>query len=251
MSSVVDQEFWDEQNAGVELDFDPEALNFRDLFDRYLEPGGSCFEVGCYPGRFLVYLCRRFGYTANGIDRTPLVKTRLREFLFRNGVSVGQLFCEDFETFPSDREYDVVTSFGFIEHFENVEEVLKKHISLVKVGGVLVLACPNFRGLQYVFHRVFDADNLRRHHIPAMDLRRWRRVLRDNGMRVLHDGYYRTAEFWMHSERPDPFRESVGGSIIRVAKRLDERVRFPTWFLSPFLVSISRKLPPAGEAGRN
>ena len=82
----------------------------------------------------------------------------------------------------------VACSFGFIEHFWNLEEVIERHVKLVKPGGTLILAAPNFRGLQYAFDRLLDAANLRRHVIKAMDLRAWREILLRNGMIPLHHG---------------------------------------------------------------
>lgn len=241
MSSVVTQGFWHEGWSRFEPEFDPEALGFRDLFDAYFKPGGSCFEIGCYPGRFLIYMCKRFGYTANGIDWTPLIRTRMPEFLRGHGVPVGEFYCEDFETFRCDRTFDVVYSLGFIEHFRNLEEIIRKHIALVKPGGTLFLSCPNFRGLQYPFHRIFDAENLRAHVVQTMNLTRWRRVLEENGMEVLREGYYRTIGFWTNPEAAKGFRGRVSGSIVRVAERLDKHFKVPNRWLSPHMFSISRK----------
>jgi len=247
LASIVSQDFWDEQNAGVDFRFDVAALNFRDLFDAHLTPGGSCFEVGCFPGRFLAYLCSRFGYVANGIDATPYVRTRMPEFLRQRGVAFGDFFCEDFLKFNPKQRYDVVCSFGFIEHFSNVEEIIRKHVALVRPGGTLILACPNFRRVQFVFHRVFDAENLRHHVTSSMDLEAWRRILEESGMQIVHEGYYRTAQFWIHPDRPKGLMTSLGGSLVRVADLLDRHLDVPTSWLSPFMISISRKVAGAAH----
>lgn len=251
MGSVVNQGFWEgfwEDRPQVLPKYSPEVLGFRDLFEEYFPSGGTCFEVGCYPGRFLIYLCKRFGYTANGIDWIPHIRTHTPDFLRRHDVSVGEFHCGDFETFHSERRYDVVYSLGFIEHFQNLEEIIRKHISLVKVGGTLFLSCPNFRGLQYVFHRIFDADNLRAHVLPTMDLRRWRRVLEQNGMEVVREGYYRTVGFWTNPAAAKGILGSVSGSIIRMAERVDKSFRMPNRWLSPHMFSISRKVNDAPGA---
>jgi len=245
MSSIVNQECWEgfwEDRPQVIPDYDEQALGFRDIFDEYFKPGGTVFEVGCFPGRFLIYLCKRFGYTANGIDWIPEIRTHTPEFLRRNGVAVGKFFCEDFEKFQCDEQFDVVYSLGFIEHFQNLEEIIRKHIALVKPGGTLFLSCPNFRGLQHVYHRLFDADNLRAHVLPTMDLGRWRRVLEANGMQVVREGYYRTVGFWTNPGESRGIRGSVSGPLVRVAEQLDRRFRIPNRLLSPHMFDISRKV---------
>jgi 2-polyprenyl-3-methyl-5-hydroxy-6-metoxy-1,4-benzoquinol methylase len=40
-----------------------------------------------------------------------------------------------------------VISFGFIEHFDNPENVIQKHLDLLKPGGILIVGVPNFTGI--------------------------------------------------------------------------------------------------------
>jgi len=242
LTSAASQEYWDGRYEGVLPKFDETAIGFQDLYERYLPRGGTCFEVGCYPGRHLIYMGKKFGYTVNGIDWVPEVQTVTPEFLRRHGVKVGQFYNEDFEKFESDRQFDVVYSLGFIEHFWNLEQIIEKHIALVKEGGTLFLSCPNFRKLQFVFHRVFDSKDLRAHVVETMDLARWRRVLERNGMEVVREGYYRNIGFWTRPEAAVGLRGSMSGSLVRVADHLDGHFRVPNRWLSPHMYSISRKV---------
>lgn len=223
MISSADERFWDTLYAHLPLAYPPSFSLFKDLFDRYLTPNGTCFEVGCYPGNFLIYLGKRFGYVVSGIDTTPYVTSRLPEHIVHNGVKIGEFYQQDFLTFESDKVYDVVCSFGFLEHFHNTEEVIEKHIRLVKPGGTLVLSCPNFRGLNYILYRLLDPATLRPHVIAAMNLRRWRRALERNGMAIQYQGYYRTAGFhaWL------PVLKSVGAVGEMVCRTGDRPNRSP------------------------
>ena len=176
MSSIVSQDYWDEVCESIVLVYKPHNIELKEIFDQYLKPGGTCFEVGCYPGRYLIYLGKRFNFTVSGIDSTPLVHSRMPGFLTEHGVRTGNLYHGDILSFEPDKQYDVVFSFGFVEHFVNLEEVIEKHVQLVKPTGVMIVACPNFRGLQYFLHRLLEPSALERHVLDTMDLSRWKRI---------------------------------------------------------------------------
>lgn len=241
MMSIVDQGYWDTGYADLPLVYNPDDIEFTELFDRYLKPKGTCFEIGCYPGNFLIYLGKRFDYVMSGIDTTPYVLSRLQEHLINNGVKISKLYHGDFLSFQSEEVYDVVCSFGFIEHFSNFEGVIERHIQLVKPGGILILSCPNFRGMQYVLHRLLDPVNLRRHIIKAMSLHRWKRVLESNGMKIIYQGYYRTVDFWVETPPTKCWAPQAIKWIKWAAKQVDQRVNWPHLLFSPYMISFSRK----------
>jgi 2-polyprenyl-3-methyl-5-hydroxy-6-metoxy-1,4-benzoquinol methylase len=246
MASVVGQEFWDKSYEEAALRFNPDEVQFKDLFDKYLPRGGTCFEVGCYPGRYLIHLGREFGYTVSGIDATPGVD-RLADHIRANGVSVGNLYRGDFLTFAPPERYDVVCSFGFLEHFSNFDDVIRRHLDYLKPGGTLVLSCPNFRRAQYLLHRLLDAENLARHHLPAMDLNRWAQVLEANQMQITYKGFYRTADFWSESPHGRLGHLAAVASA-KVMRTVDRWVHRPNRWTSPFLVCIASR--PAGTLSR-
>jgi len=246
---IVDQQYWDAGYAGHKLAYSPEQIQFKEIFAQYLPRGGeggvrSCFEVGCYPGSYLIYLGKEFGYEANGIDLTPRTAAEFAEYLRGNGVTVGKIERGDFFEFAPERQYDLVCSFGFVEHFADYEEVIRRHAALVKAGGTLVLSAPNFRGLQGVLHALLDKPNLDRHVLGSMNLRRWRGALERCGMQVVHEGYYRTFDFW--TDHPTASRGSrwLAMRIAGAGRRVDRMVHWPNRFTSPYMISVARKEGP-------
>jgi SAM-dependent methyltransferase len=224
------------------------SVLFKDLFDRFLPRGGDCIEIGCYPGSYLIYLGKQFDYTVHGIDAAPQVAA-LPALFAAEKVRAGELIQDDFFSFQPGRKYDVVASFGFVEHFYDLEQVLRKHAELVAPGGTLVVSCPNFRRLQWLLHRVLDRANLERHVLASMDLRRWREILSRAGLDFVWDGYYQTMDFWTDSPG-SKLQRSIGKRIGSVARFVDRRLRLPNRFTSPYLVSISRK-PSEDSSYRN
>jgi SAM-dependent methyltransferase len=241
MLTTAPQTYWDALYDARPLAYDDHEILFGDLFERYLPQGGTCFEVGCYPGNFLAYLARRFGYTVSGIDATPAVLTRMEPLLRQSGISVGSLSHGDFFSMPLDCQYDVVCSFGFVEHFANTAEVLRRHAALVAPGGHLVVSCPNFRGAQWMLHRWLDPMNLSRHRTAAMDLSLWKRVLEKAGFHTLHAGYYRTFDFWTEDPISHPLNQFAKRAILRVGRAINCRTNWPTRWFSPHQILIARR----------
>src|SRR5947208_345372 len=195
--SITPQSLWDAYYARHKDDpYDETRVPYKDLFDRHFRPGGSCLEIGFLPGDILTYLSRRFHFVASGIDLTPFRESEVRARMMRNGATVGRLVNEDFLSLSPEGLYDVVCSFGFIEHFSDPEPVIKKHVEFLRPGGTLVISSPNFAVAQYFMHYWLDRENLQNHNVKAMDLDLWRRVLETNGMQILFSEYYGTFGFW-------------------------------------------------------
>lgn len=241
MSSIVDQNYWDKGYQKLTLRYNEDSILFKEIFDKFLKPNGTCFEVGCYPGGYLVYLGKKFNYTVSGIDRTPFIEDRLPSFINSENVKIGQFFNEDFMHFHSSKTYDVVCSFGFIEHFSDLDTVIEKHIKLVKPSGILILACPNFTRGQYLFHRLFDLKNLDRHVVDTMSLPRWREILKRNNMDILYDGYYKTMEFWTESFPQNNISQRILNIIQRTSNKIDRHIHIPNRWFSPYMISVSKK----------
>jgi L-malate glycosyltransferase len=197
------QDFWDSSWSDRDYGIAPENDQMRAWMEERIagSPPGSCFEVGCFPGAHLAFLGAA-GYTLNGADLTPRTSPEMAQWLRKQGYKVGAIDKSDFLTYPTDLQHDLVYSNGFIEHFENWKEVLLKHAALVKPGGLLLIAVPNFRGrFQNWLHRLVDQENLDRHYLPSMDPTLWAKVLSDAGFTIEWQGYFAEFEFWVGVEK--------------------------------------------------
>jgi len=242
MNSAAPQQYWDDIYVRWPLVYKPERVLFKDVFARFCPRGGHCFEVGCYPGDFLIYLSKTYGYVASGIDLTPRVADELPEHCRRNGVEVGEILYGDFFAFAPSRGYDVVCSFGFIEHFVDCEAVIERHVRLLAKGGVLFISVPNFRWIQFCLHWLLDRPNLRRHVTDAMSLSRWRRCVESLGLRVVEDGYYQRFGFWYESPTSDRLISFSRRHIARGARRIAGAEPWPpNRFTSPFMYLVATK----------
>ena len=114
---------------------------------------------------------------------------------------MGDFYYEDFLKFNSDRKFDCVFSVGFIEHFENWEEVFIMHLDLVNPDGSIIIEVPNFRGwFQFIPRFLFDRENLNRHNLKTMDLKKWKIILESKGFEITFSNYIGGYQLWFEGK---------------------------------------------------
>jgi 2-polyprenyl-3-methyl-5-hydroxy-6-metoxy-1,4-benzoquinol methylase len=198
--NLYSQQLWDQGYMSLEFDEtspdDPVALWLK-KWAGGLPNKGSCFEVGCFPGRYLAVM-GQMGFQLNGTDLTPRTDTEMKAWLQSRGYAVGKISRDDFFRSTSVEKYDAVYSLGFIEHFSEWRQALAKHAEMVKEGGLLLVAAPNFAGaFQRRVHRYLDTENFHRHHLPAMNPDGWRREAENLGFEIIDCGYFGGLDFWI------------------------------------------------------
>lgn len=203
-------------------------------------------EIGCYPGNYMVYLSRRFGYRVSGLDFMTEV-SRLRPLLEHAGARVEDLIEADFLTFASPKQWDVVSSFGFVEHFEDLSFVLDQHLKLVAPGGYLVVEVPHFRAGQFLLRKAFQPALLDSHNLEAMKPEWYRQFLYSRGLEVSFCDYFRTFEFWISPSGPQrafPLLNrvvNVGSRLVKKGLELTKLDQVPNRYFSPYIVVVARK----------
>ena len=153
-ASLTDEAYWDERWGSVRLPaLVDEGIRWQlamaGVFRRFLQhdPAISIFEIGCAPGRWLVWFHRTFGYAAFGCDLSRAAAETARANLAMSGVP-GEIYTGDItkEGDLPDKQFDVVVSLGVIEHFSDPEPVVRRHVDFVKPGGMIILNVPNLAG---------------------------------------------------------------------------------------------------------
>ena len=113
----------------------------------------TAVEIGCAPGKWLVYLYKTFGYKITGIEYAHHAYKKTIENHKMLDIP-SKLFEVDLMQFES-KPFDVVFSVGFIEHLSNVDAIIKKKISLCKKNGYVVTMIPGMSGLNWWISRTF------------------------------------------------------------------------------------------------
>lgn len=224
MKSIVEQKYWDSGYERIELSIAPPEDGVRKWVEKYIPRGnGSCFEVGCFPGRYLAVFGEK-GYELNGIDLTGRVEKDLPVWLKSQGFRIGSFEKRDFLKYRPNEKYDVVCSFGLIEHFINWPELIKKHLELVKDNGYLVISTPNFRGLvQRLLHRTLDEESFRRHLLDSMRPDVWADLAIEEGFNIVFKGYFGGFDFWFDAQHRNDLQNYWLGKLIENLPDLKRR----------------------------
>lgn len=200
MNDLTTKDFWsDLKRKSSRID----KHEFDEIFEEHLkQTKGTALEVGCVPGNILARICKRFGYFPEGIDFDEHTVSTTGKTLLDSGLKHFKIYVEDFNKWKTNKKYDLVCSFGFVEHFSNAEEIIKKHIDLVKKGGKVIIEVPNFAGVPGFFHKLVDGPSLKQHNTSIMNLDFFRDIAKQNNLKVLYLGYYGSFHFqWGYGRR--------------------------------------------------
>ncbi|MBW6442509.1 class I SAM-dependent methyltransferase [Patescibacteria group bacterium] len=190
MPKLTSPKMWESQVSYPKLD----SILFSDLFREYLFPvkNKNCLEIGSNGGRFLAYISKNFGYFPEGIDYARGSKKTTEETLINNGKKDYKIYEEDFFKWIPKKKYDLVMSFGFIEHFSGKENslIIKKSLNLLNEKGLTIITVPNFRYFRHFLYLFINKEKLKRHNLSIMKKAYFRKIAKENNLKILFLNYY-------------------------------------------------------------
>lgn len=154
----------------------------RVLHDRV--PHGPVLDVGCGRGILLDQL-RSLGYEAHGVEFTDTAAWHARR---RLGLDVA---AGDFLTLPHEADrFHAVIFWHTLEHFPNPVEAVARARELLRPGGLLAVAVPNFDSLQArLFGRHWFHLDVPRHYFH-FGLRSLEAILARHAFRVVRTDHF-------------------------------------------------------------
>lgn len=197
---LSEKEFWENywktnKIDGGEIKRSKRSLSTNsilDILDKYLpvKEGFHTLEIGGAPGRYLIYMGKNFKYHLHSLDYSKVGNEQtiknMRTALIPVKVYEGDLFSESFnKDLPL---FDIVYSLGFIEHFQDLNLVVKKHTELLKPGGILLLGVPNLGGIYRIFLKRTATDILAIHNLDSMKIENWKKFEKDLNLTSLFKG---------------------------------------------------------------
>jgi SAM-dependent methyltransferase len=151
-------------------------------------------EVGCGNSVWLSYFRKYYGFQVYGLDYSEYGCEQTIKILQRDGldgvIKLGDLFNPPPELLGT---FDVVCSFGVVEHFTDTAAVLSAIKRFLKPDGILITTVPNLNGATGVLQKLFYKPVYDIHVV--MDIDFLASSLQTAGMEVLHKQYYCTTTF--------------------------------------------------------
>lgn len=139
-----------------------ERALFKDManaFKKYgfVDQDKTLVEVGCARSAVLPLFAKKLGFRISGIDYSPNGCDQTRHVLERERVQ-GEIYCCDIFSPPNNliEKFDVVVSFGLIEHFSDTTEIVSSLSRLVKPGGLVFTSLPNMNGTIGFAQKILD-----------------------------------------------------------------------------------------------
>lgn len=246
MADLTTEEFWTGLGRRVPKPGDKTTdMEFRWIFEKHLKyrKTGRMLEIGCVPGTFMAYFYNEFGYFPEGIDfdkyAIPITSQTLKNF----GVEKFKVYRADFNKWKPKKKYDLVFSLGFIEHFDNPEEIVKKHIDLVKKGGVVIIEIPNFGGFNGFLHKLVDRPNLEKHNTRIMNLDFFREIAQEYNLKVLYLDYFGSFHFqWGYGRLKTANIFQIGiYALLKIISKLTINMRGMRNQMSNYILLIAEK----------
>ncbi len=157
-------------------------------------------EIGSGDGKLL----KKFALMLN---REPLgieYSKKAAKVAEKNGVKtiVADAFDKKFTTKFKNR-FDVVFSYGFVEHIIPPEKAIDLHLELVKPGGYFIVQIPRFKGFNFLRLKLFRPDLIKNHNLEIMDEEVLGKLCKNPNVKKIYCGNYGTLKLRLPMENKD------------------------------------------------
>jgi len=241
-NNLTDRSFWKafwESKKDLIFYIKPDYV-FGDILAKLIKENGikSAVELGGFPGYYSIYL-KKYEHLDTTLFDYYVHEGLVKQLLAKNGLQDGDIKIIEADLFnytPAEK-YDMVLSFGLIEHFSDTKAIINTHLQFLKPGGTLFITLPNFTGVNGWVQRKFDLDNYNKHYIDCMNPVFLAESCKQLGLKNIESYYHGKYTVWLEN------REQKSGIVkalvkgiwigIKVASKLTSK---QSKALSPYIV---------------
>ncbi len=206
----------------------------------------SLCEIGSGDGKLVKKVANMLAYAAYGIEYAKEGAMQGRT------IGVNTMVADAFSPAVLKKYkhyFDVVFSYGFIEHIYPPEKAVKLHLSLVKPGGYVVIQIPRFRGFNYWKVKFFRPDLLPLHNLSIMNADVLLKICSLQGVKTIYCANYGTIKLRLPMDKKN-LRYYLLKTTCLLEYLLNPLLRFlckdkgcETNYFSPAVMFIGQKLP--------
>jgi hypothetical protein len=204
-NNLTDRSFWKafwESRLGLIFNVKRDYI-FGDILGKLKAETSAktAIELGGFPGYYAVYLKKYEGMDATLFDYF-IHQGLINELLEANGLKDGDINIieADLFTYQPEKQYDIVTSFGLIEHFKDTKAIIATHLPFLNKDGVLFITLPNFKSINGWVQRKFDIENYNKHYIECMDPALLAGIFKELGLKQVEAYYYGKFSMWLENK---------------------------------------------------
>lgn len=241
-NKLTDRSFWKafwESKKDLIFYIKPDYV-FGDILAKLIKENGikTAIELGGFPGYYSIYL-KKYEQLDTTLFDYYVHEGLVKQLLAKNGLQDGDIKIIEADLFnytPAEK-YDMVLSFGLIEHFSDTKAIINTHLQFLKPGGTLFITLPNFTGVNGWVQRKFDLDNYNKHYIDCMNPAFLAESCKQLGLKNIESYYHGKYTVWLEN------REQKSGIVkalvkgiwtgVKVASKLTSK---QSKTLSPYIV---------------
>ncbi len=172
---LSEKDYWNEKLSKIPLPriYSVKQYNiyrFNSLFKDLLKDKSNCriIEIGCGSSAWLPYFYKEYGLDVYGIDYSQIgceiAEKNLEYFINIRKKRIWQMDLFSIDTTKTGF-YDIVFSYGVIEHFDDPRIAIDSISKLLKPGGIIITVVPNFLGIFGLIQRIFMNDIYKIHKL--------------------------------------------------------------------------------------
>lgn len=244
---LTDRQFWAdfwESKKGLIFEIDKDYVFGKRLLELTRDRKyTSAVELGGFPGYYSVFLKKHGKLDEVALFDYFIHQPIIDKLAEKNGVQSGdiRIIENDLFNYIPERKYDLVLSFGLIEHFENTRDIISRHLNFLNPGGTVFITLPNFRGINGWVQRNFDPENYEKHNIGSMNLKLLHGIASELGLKDVKTSYHGGFSIWLENKEKQPgFVKGFVKGLWFAGKVWSKMCPFESRVLSPYIVLEGR-----------
>lgn len=248
-NNLTDRAFWKafwESRIGLIFNIKPDYI-FGDILGRIIKEKNAktAIELGGFPGYYAIYLKKYWEMNTTLLDYF-IHEGLVKQLLETNGLSESdiKIIEADLFNYTPAEQYDMVLSFGLIEHFSDTKGIIKTHLAFLKPGGTLFITLPNFTGVNGWVQQKFDRANYDKHYIESMNPALLADYCRRLGLRNVEAYYHGGFSIWLENKA---HRSALTKGFVKglwfAGKLISKTLRIESKLLSPYIVVKAESNP--------
>jgi trans-aconitate methyltransferase len=198
----------------------------------------NAIELGGFPGYYATYL-KKYQQLDTTLFDYYIHQDLINQLLEKNGLQPGDIHIIEADLFKYQPEklYDMVLSFGLIEHFNDTKAIIETHLQFLKPGGVLFITLPNFKSVNGWVQRKFDKENYDKHNINSMDLQLLTDCCKQLGLKEIESYYHGRFTVWLENKsEQSKLAKAIVKTIWLAGKVATKIIPVESKSLSPYIV---------------